>query len=286
MDPHEREVIDGIFNRLKDVENAPRDPEAERHIAELVARQPYAPYALAQAVYVQDMAVQQLTRRNEELETRVRQLEDELRQAREQQPTAAPQSGQPGGFLSGLFGGGRTSVPPVGRSAAGSAQGAAAPQQGPFARGPAAGGAPGGPWSRGPQQPAGPWGGQPQAAPQPPAGGGFLRSALATAAGVAGGALLFDAVKGMMGGSSAASATPLAQPQTAADAARDAGATGDVQPAASDQGDAAVQTAGHADPGQDGWSNDTGGWDNAGWDDGGAWDDGGGWDGGDGGDWV
>jgi len=62
----------------------------------------------------------------------------------------------------------------------------------------------------------GPWGSQPQAAaPQAPvpstrsplqaavapqqAGGGFLRSAMATAAGVAGGALLFEGIRGLMG---------------------------------------------------------------------------------------
>ena len=63
----------------------------------------------------------------------------------------------------------------------------------------------------------GPWGAQPaaqapaQAAPatrsplqaalsgQPAGGGGFLRSAMATAAGVAGGALLFEGIRGLMG---------------------------------------------------------------------------------------
>jgi hypothetical protein len=62
----------------------------------------------------------------------------------------------------------------------------------------------------------GPWGSQPQAAAPPapvpstrsplqaalapqPAGGGFLRTAMATAAGVAGGALLFEGIRGLMG---------------------------------------------------------------------------------------
>jgi uncharacterized protein len=47
-------------------------------------------------------------------------------------------------------------------------------------------------------------------APQP-AGGGFLRTAMATAAGVAGGALLFEGIRGMMGhnpGSTAQAGTP------------------------------------------------------------------------------
>jgi hypothetical protein len=59
-----------------------------------------------------------------------------------------------------------------------------------------------GPWGRAPQPPAAPpvWGGQP-AAPtmQPSAASGFLRSAAATAAGIAGGALLFQGIQSMFG---------------------------------------------------------------------------------------
>jgi uncharacterized protein len=54
------------------------------------------------------------------------------------------------------------------------------------------------------QAPVSPWG----AAPQAPAGGGFLRSALATAAGVAGGALLFEGIRNMFGHSTEALAQP------------------------------------------------------------------------------
>lgn len=295
MDAQEREVIDGIFHRLREAENQPRDPEAERYIADLVARQPYATYALAQSVYVQDMAVQQLSGRNQELEQRVSQLEAEVRAAREEanaarqqaqqapQPQAAPQPALAGGFLSGLFGGGRSSVPPTGPGRA--PQGGAFAQQAQPGAGDA-GGAPGrsGPWARGtmqggPNQPghnpgmaAGPWGGQ-QA--QAPAGGGFMRTALTTAAGVAGGALLFDAVKGMMGGSSAANATPTdkadaAKEDTAAkdDATADAGKeNASAQPAADQGQDASYQDASYE---QGGWGDDQG------WGDAGGWDDGGG----------
>ena len=37
MTPEERQVITGIFERLRAAENRPRDPEAERLIGELVA---------------------------------------------------------------------------------------------------------------------------------------------------------------------------------------------------------------------------------------------------------
>ena len=53
MNDQERQVIDDIFQRLEQVANQPRDPEAERYIADKLRRQPYAPYALAQAVFVQ-----------------------------------------------------------------------------------------------------------------------------------------------------------------------------------------------------------------------------------------
>lgn len=48
-----------------------------------------------------------------------------------------------------------------------------------------------------PQQASGPWGGQPQ---QPTQGGSFLRTALGSAAGVAGGLFAFDALSSMFGG--------------------------------------------------------------------------------------
>jgi len=77
---------------------------------------------------------------------------------------------------------------------------------------------PAGPWgsapapSPAPAPPASPWG-----APQASAGGGFLRSALATAAGVAGGALLFEGIRNMFGHSTQAFASPLSDVQPLAD---------------------------------------------------------------------
>ena len=79
---------------------------------------------------------------------------------------------------------------------------------------------PAGPWGSAPAQapqpapaPASPWGQAPQAA----AGGGFLRSALTTAAGVAGGALLFEGIRNMFGHSTQAFASPLSDVQPLAD---------------------------------------------------------------------
>lgn len=177
MTPEERALIDGLFERMRDVANQPRDPEAEALIARRLAEMPYAPYAFAQTILVQEHALQQAA-------ARIEMLEDEAAR-REAEAVRAPS----GGFLGGLLGGGgRGSVPSAGARAA------------PM-------GAPRG-WNRPGQQdgpsyaqqqggPAGPWGGQQQ--PMPQRGGGFLQGALATAAGVAGGALLFEGIKNMMG---------------------------------------------------------------------------------------
>jgi len=103
-----------------------------------------------------------------------------------------------------------------------------------------------GPWgspSAAPAQAqAAPWG---AAAPaQAPAGGSFLRSALATAAGVAGGALLFEGIRNMFGHSTQAFAQPLPDNSalmppdrfSSADLAQDEGAADDYDLTSDDSG--------------------------------------------------
>lgn len=163
MDTQERQVISGIFERLRQVEAHPRDPEAERYIAERVAAQPYAPYALAQAVYAQEQALLQLNGQLEEARAETERLRS--------QP--APSSS----FLGSLFGGGSRAEPePAPRSATGA---------------PNAGLAPRGPWNAA-------QGGTP--APAAPGGGGFLQTAAMTAAGVAGGMVLGNLLMSTFGG--------------------------------------------------------------------------------------
>lgn len=179
MNDQEREVISDIFRRLEQVADQPRDPEAERFIADRVRQQPYAPYAMAQAVFVQEQALTNLQAEND-------QLRAELEQARRQP--------QQGGFLSGLFGGGTRAPEPAYREPPrqGSPWGAPRPHpmNQPFAgtQGGMMGGTPG------------PWGGMQQR------GGGFLQGALSTAAGVAGGVMLANALSHAFGGGSGAEA--------------------------------------------------------------------------------
>lgn len=188
MNQEERAVIDGIFERLKGVANQPRDPEAEKHIAELVKVQPYAPYAMAQSVFVQEQALLNQQQQIEQLQAQIQQLEAEVQRAQQ-----APPQQQPGGFLSGLFGGGAAAQPPREMPAYG--------QRGREAAAPSPWGAPQQPMAPQGGQPGGPWG--QQAAPQQRQGMGFLGTAAAAAAGVAGGMMLGNVLSSAFGGGQA-----------------------------------------------------------------------------------
>jgi hypothetical protein len=179
MTPEERDLIAGLFERMRGMGSIDKDREAEDFIVRSVRQTPDAAYMLVQSVLVQENALQQAGDRIEELEDRVRELE-------RSQPRAA-QGG--GSFLGGLFGGGRSqeeprgsSVPPIGSRREDSRY--EEPRGG------------GSPW--GGQQRAGAFG---QGGPlQQQGGGGFLRGAMTTAAGVAGGMLLANSIGGLMGG--------------------------------------------------------------------------------------
>ncbi len=174
MSPQERQLLTELFDRVRSQAAGPRDAEAEAFIAEAVRAQPYAPYLLAQAVIVQEQALRGA-------DQKIQALQAELDQLHAQAQSAAPQGG--GSFLGGLFGGGAARpAPQPGPWGAPPQQQASAPQQS-YAPPPAPSAAPS------------PWG-----APQQPQGGGFLRNALGAAAGVAGGVLLADSLRGMFGG--------------------------------------------------------------------------------------
>lgn len=116
MTDEERRIITGFVERVSGVANAqparpaspwgaiggqqaaqplpPVDPEADRLIADLMARYPEARYRLTQMAFVQEAALV-------ELSNRVQQLEWELENARRQ-----GEAQQSRGMLGGLFGGG------------------------------------------------------------------------------------------------------------------------------------------------------------------------------------
>src|SRR3984893_8679438 len=187
MDPQEKELLTTLLDRVKSAPRQDKDPEADALIRQAMAAQPDLPYYLTQTVLIQDLSLHQAQQRIADLE---KQLTDAQQAAK---PTV-------GGFLGGLVG--NHSPAPAGGPAA-----AGPPQAGPWPRSPQVAAAP----------PAQPYG-QPGYAPQPGygqqpmgsgmggglmggmgGGGGVLRSAAAPAAGVAGGALLFEGISSLFG---------------------------------------------------------------------------------------
>jgi hypothetical protein len=68
MTPQEQELIQGLFDRLSQLETQERDPAADRLIAQGLVRAPHATYALVQTVLVQDEALKLANARIEELQ--------------------------------------------------------------------------------------------------------------------------------------------------------------------------------------------------------------------------
>lgn len=176
MNPQERQLVTDLFDRLSQLESAPRDRDAVDAIQQGLRNAPNAIYPLVQTVLLQEEALKRASARIEELEAR--------------QGGEEPQQG---GFLDSmrgaLFGGGQParggSVPSV-RPGDGSR-----PQWNDMRdqRGGTGFNVP----------PPGPGAGAP---PPPAAGGGgsFLGTAAAAAAGVIGGSMLMNSIGGLMGG--------------------------------------------------------------------------------------
>jgi hypothetical protein len=68
MTPEERNLVTELFDRLATLEDAQRDPEAERLVKDGLRQAPNAPYALVQTALVQDEALKRANARIEELE--------------------------------------------------------------------------------------------------------------------------------------------------------------------------------------------------------------------------
>ncbi len=178
MTPQEQGMINGLIDRVQKTQLAEKDADAERLLQGSLGRTPDALYILSQTVLVQQYALDQAQQQLSTLKSQMQQM-----QAQQQHPKPATS------FLGGLFGGGgsdRSAAPPPPQAQASS-------QYAPV---------PGYPTQTGYAQPgyaAQPAYGSPQVAP-PSQGGGFLRGAMQTAAGVAAGALAFEGVESLMHG--------------------------------------------------------------------------------------
>ena len=176
MTPQEREMITILLDRLNKTEGQLRDPEAEKLIREMTAGRPDAPYSLVQTVLIQDLSLHNAQSRITDLETQLTETK---------RASSAPPSflGGPS-FLGDVFG---HSEPSIG------VQTSSVPPSGPGT---------GSPLAATPQPGYAPE--QSSAARSTPGAGlmgdgGFLRSAATTAAGIAGGALLFEGIQSMFG---------------------------------------------------------------------------------------
>jgi uncharacterized protein len=173
MTPEERKLVTELFDRLATLEDAERDPQAERLVRDGLRQAPNAPYALVQTVLVQDEALKRADARIRELESAV--------QPREQDTSFL------GTMRDTLFGSERRGSVPTVR------QGESEQRMSPA-------------WHTG-ALPTGVQPTTPPAAGVPGAGGGsFLGTAAAAAAGVIGGSLLLDGIRSMMGHPSGAHA--------------------------------------------------------------------------------
>ena len=254
MNPQERQLVAELFDRLASLEPEPRDPDAERVIAEGFRRAPHGGYALVQTVLVQDEALKRANARIEELQA---MGADEAQR-------------QGGGFLDNmrdaLLGRDdrRGSVPSVRPGGLGSS--------GVWGPGPAAGagGPPMGGQPMGQSMGGSPMSPSPMGAPGVGGGGSFLGTAAASAAGVIGGAMMLNGIRSMfghsgggMGGASAFGSggnSPLGGSAANSDLAREAGLDhiGGSGSGASDSGGRHAGLFGgddhndHADPENDG----------------------------------
>ena len=177
MTAQEEQMIQELAERINNTSLSEKDPDAEQLLQQQLGRNPDALYILAQTTLVQQYALEQAQK----------QLADARAQL-EQQKTQQPKHTT--SFLGSLLGRGddqpRTPPPPPVQQ--GNQQGWVPVQQ----YGPTGG-----------YPPPPPMYGQPGYGPAPgyaPQSGGFLRSAMQTATGVAAGALAFEGIESLMHG--------------------------------------------------------------------------------------
>jgi len=77
MTPHEKALVAVLLERLKKVDSAPNDPEAETLIRESTADQPDTAYHLVQTVLIQDLSLHVAQNRIVELEQALRPVKME-----------------------------------------------------------------------------------------------------------------------------------------------------------------------------------------------------------------
>ena len=177
MTTQEQQLIDGLIQRVNGTNLPDKDPDAEQRLRSGLGSNPNALYILAQTVLVQQYALDQAKQQ-------IDAARAEMDRMRQQASAAPPPPQKHTGFLESIFGGGEHTAPP---------QPASPPSQG---YSPVQNYAPPAQPGYAPQQTTY----APQQSYGAPVGGGFLRGAAQTAAGVAAGALAFEGVESLMHG--------------------------------------------------------------------------------------
>lgn len=166
MTPQEQQMLEGLIQRVNQTHLPEKDIDAEAMLQQTLGRNPDALYILAQTVLVQQYALDQAQKQLADLRAQL----DELRAAQAQQPKHATS------FLGNLLGHNDEPARP------------APPPPPPPSQ------------SAQPQFTPVPGYGSPVAYAPAPQSGGFLRSAMQTATGVAAGALAFEGIESLMHG--------------------------------------------------------------------------------------
>ncbi len=175
MTPQERDLIAHLFSRLNDAESQAKDRDAEALIRDGMSHVPDAPYLLVQTVLIQDMALAEADKRIKELEAQAKPQPQRRRSSRR------------------AFSRARAAACPM------PARGAARRRRRRRKRSAPGGGAVWTNSATGQPVAAQPGAGAAPSLAMPGASSGFLRSAATTAAGIAGGALLFSGISSLFG---------------------------------------------------------------------------------------
>ena len=179
MTPQEQQLLNDLTTKINSTVLQDKDAQAEQFLTQSLGRNPDAAYIMAQTILVQNYALTQAQQQLQQVNQQLEQTQQQLEQTQQQLQQQAQQPQKHTSFLGNLLGMDNNPAPPP-------------PMQQQYAPPPTYGA---------PQyaQPM-PYG-QPMQYGQPmPQQGGFLRSAMQTATGVAAGALAFEGIESLMHG--------------------------------------------------------------------------------------
>jgi hypothetical protein len=187
MTPQEHEKLQQFLDQMRQAQGVQRDPEADAIISAAVSRQPDAAYLLVQRTLLQEQAI-------EAARARIAELEQQVQRLQQPQQLQAPQPAS--SFLGGADDWGNSARSRPAGNAPAMAPAGSTPQQAAYQGRYPAGQAP----RQGGLSRFGMGGGGMGG------GGSFLGTMAATAAGVAGGAFLYQGLGNLLGGQDGADA--------------------------------------------------------------------------------